>query len=442
MTSRPGAGGGPKRIFVGALPKTLGEDAFREYFAKFGELTDIELMRRPGDSRNRGFGFIKYATGELSEKVINMPHVLSGQTLTVNYAKVPLPRDTRRFYIGSINKDLISEADLKTHFERYGKVEDCVIMKEKNFGFIAVYNSDHSRLDAILNDTHMICGEKLKPEAAKPKPTRRPPIRSMRDGPPGGGGPYGGSRFGGPQRYNPYDSPHGPPRGGPWGGPQHMPYPPYYPEGPPPPMRNPEYETYEIKPSPWKTGGNRGAPGGNRGAPGGNRGAPGGNRGAPGGFQGPSSEYNPQRDASSSSYNKPSFNYNSQNPGGNGPAGGHGGPPGGPPSYNPYDSGSGAAHNNSHNPNSHNPNPMYNQPNAMATYNPQSEAPPHNHHNYPTSQPTNYPNTQQHQQAQANYPPYGQGPPSGQQQQNTQTYGQNTFTTYNAPPANPQAPTY
>ena len=58
-------------------------------------------------------------------------------------------------------------------------------------------------------------------------------------------------RFGGPQRFNPYESgPRGPMPGGPWGPPHPSMYPPYYPPPPGhghgPPMRNPEYETFDV----------------------------------------------------------------------------------------------------------------------------------------------------------------------------------------------------
>lgn len=400
----------PRRIFVGALPKNLGEDPFREYFEKFGELIDVELMRRPGDNRNRGFGFVKYTTAEVSEKVINMHHVLEGQTLTVNYAKVPLPRDTRRFFIGSINKDAICEDDLSQYFQKYGDVEDCVIMKEKNFGFIALFNSDHSKLDAVLNDTHVINGERLKIEAAKPKPQRnRAPVRSIRDG----GGMH---RFGGPQRFNPYESgPRGMPPGGPWGGPPHPSmYPPYYPGPPPPghggpPMRNPEYETFDVKPNAWKP------PGGGR---------------PP--FHGPGSQYNPHRDAApshhGSGYKAPPSYGNAPPPSSHPPPPGGPGGSGPPNSYTSYTApppSSGATGT----PPTGYGGPAYNPYNySQPTYSPQTEAPPNSYQNPPTGMPTNYPNTQP--PGQTNYP----APGGYNQPQARPTYSQNTYTSYGQPP--------
>lgn len=438
-------GRAPRRIFVGALPKKLGEDAFRKHFEQFGELIDVELMRRPGDTRNRGFGFVKYTSTEVSEKVIGMTHNLEGQKLTVNYAKVPLPQDTKRFFIGAINKDAICEADLTNYFSAFGTVEDCVIMKEKNFGFVAIFNSDHSRLDAVLNETHVINGETLEIEAAKPKPTRnRVPVKSIRKGKDGYGG-RGGGRFGGPQRFNPYGGhhPRGPPHMGHngWGPPPpHMGYggfghpPPY---GEPPMMRNPEYETFDKrKVKPPNTWGN---PGGNR---------------APQ-FQGPGNQYNPQRDAGAAygggygnnggapppSGGPPSYG-NVPPPASHGPPGGHGATPNtytsyGAPPPQPSTNATGAPssapapYGNSYTP--YNNQNQYNQ--QPPTYNqPPTQAPSSNANPYPaappTGAPTNYPNSQ---------PPVGQQnyqqpPPGGYQQQPPNPYSQNTYTSYSQPP--------
>lgn len=396
----------PRRIFCGGLPKKLGEGAFREYFEKFGELIDVELMQRPGDNRNRGFGFVKYSDVETSEKVISMHHILEGQKLTVNYAKVPLPRDTRRFFIGSINKDAICEQDLSTYFSQYGVVEDVVIMKEKNFGFVALHNSNHSKLDSVLNDTHTINGETLQLEPAKPKPNRN------RDMGPGGMPDH---RFGGPQRFNPY----GGPMGGPWGPPPPFgPYGHHHPYGPPPPhaMRNPEYETYEVKQSAWKPPSS----------------AHGGRGGPP---RGPDnrSQYNPHRDAPASTGGGPygtgsGFVPPGGAPYGNYPPPSHSAPPAagsGPNSYTSYGappsySGATGAPTSGFGGPSYNP---YSQQPTQAPTNNTYQAPPPST-GAPTSQPYQPP------PAQTNYPA-----PSGYGQQPQARPTGNTYTTYTNPPA-------
>lgn len=49
-----------KKIFVGGLATSVTEDAFRDYFQKFGNVTDAVVMMDRNTQRSRGFGFITF----------------------------------------------------------------------------------------------------------------------------------------------------------------------------------------------------------------------------------------------------------------------------------------------------------------------------------------------------------------------------------------------
>eukprot|EP00262_Sarcandra_glabra_P003338 TRINITY_DN139_c0_g1_i1.p1 TRINITY_DN139_c0_g1~~TRINITY_DN139_c0_g1_i1.p1 ORF type:complete len:375 (+),score=85.20 TRINITY_DN139_c0_g1_i1:77-1201(+) len=51
-----------KKIFVGGIPTTVNEDEFRNFFGKFGEVKEHQIMRDHSTSRSRGFGFITFET--------------------------------------------------------------------------------------------------------------------------------------------------------------------------------------------------------------------------------------------------------------------------------------------------------------------------------------------------------------------------------------------
>ncbi|XP_043706643.1 heterogeneous nuclear ribonucleoprotein 1-like [Telopea speciosissima] len=51
-----------KKIFVGGVPTTVTEDEFKDFFAKFGEVKEHQIMRDHATSRSRGFGFITFDT--------------------------------------------------------------------------------------------------------------------------------------------------------------------------------------------------------------------------------------------------------------------------------------------------------------------------------------------------------------------------------------------
>eukprot|EP00382_Lankesteria_abbotti_P003330 CAMPEP_0113848514 /NCGR_PEP_ID=MMETSP0372-20130328/2528_1 /TAXON_ID=340204 /ORGANISM="Lankesteria abbotti" /LENGTH=298 /DNA_ID=CAMNT_0000818023 /DNA_START=148 /DNA_END=1044 /DNA_ORIENTATION=+ /assembly_acc=CAM_ASM_000359 len=57
------------KIFVGGLPD-LTNDEFKEYFGKFGEVTESVLMLDKATNRPRGFGFITFSTVDAVEKVM------------------------------------------------------------------------------------------------------------------------------------------------------------------------------------------------------------------------------------------------------------------------------------------------------------------------------------------------------------------------------------
>lgn len=49
-----------KKIFVGGLAPTVTEQAFRQYFEKFGRLVDAVVMMDRNTQRSRGFGFVTF----------------------------------------------------------------------------------------------------------------------------------------------------------------------------------------------------------------------------------------------------------------------------------------------------------------------------------------------------------------------------------------------
>eukprot|EP00928_Gymnodinium_smaydae_P009013 TRINITY_DN13326_c0_g4_i1.p1 TRINITY_DN13326_c0_g4~~TRINITY_DN13326_c0_g4_i1.p1 ORF type:complete len:232 (-),score=35.62 TRINITY_DN13326_c0_g4_i1:239-934(-) len=59
------------KIFVGALPQTCTEDAFRAYFEAFGTITDAVIMKDNQTGNSRGFGFITFDNTASVDAVID-----------------------------------------------------------------------------------------------------------------------------------------------------------------------------------------------------------------------------------------------------------------------------------------------------------------------------------------------------------------------------------
>eukprot|EP00808_Paulinella_micropora_P020601 g67603.t1 len=79
-----------KKIFVGGL-HDLNEEQFREYFEKFGTVTDCIIMTHPDSGRSRGFGFITYDNEDSVTAVLGQEHQVLGRTVECK-AAVPKKR--------------------------------------------------------------------------------------------------------------------------------------------------------------------------------------------------------------------------------------------------------------------------------------------------------------------------------------------------------------
>ncbi|XP_020240053.1 heterogeneous nuclear ribonucleoprotein A1-like 2 [Cajanus cajan] len=61
-----------KKIFVGGIPSTVTEDEFRDFFTRYGEVKDHQIMRDHSTNRSRGFGFITYDSEEAVDDLLSV----------------------------------------------------------------------------------------------------------------------------------------------------------------------------------------------------------------------------------------------------------------------------------------------------------------------------------------------------------------------------------
>lgn len=82
-----------KKIFVGGLAGTVDEEAFREYFGKFGTVDDAVVMYDQQNRRPRGFGFITFSEEEAVDLVFakGVIHILHDKEIEIKRA---IPRDS------------------------------------------------------------------------------------------------------------------------------------------------------------------------------------------------------------------------------------------------------------------------------------------------------------------------------------------------------------
>jgi cold-inducible RNA-binding protein len=81
-----------KNIFVGNIPKSIGEEELKELFEQKGAVDSVTVIRDNETGRSRGFAFVDMATEEDAQKAIEAlnAYSLEGRNLTVNEARKPI----------------------------------------------------------------------------------------------------------------------------------------------------------------------------------------------------------------------------------------------------------------------------------------------------------------------------------------------------------------
>ncbi|KAK1796956.1 hypothetical protein P4O66_008266 [Electrophorus voltai] len=149
------------RVYVGSIYYELGEDTIRQAFAPFGPIKSIDM------SWDSGFAFVEYEVPEAAQLALEQMNsvMLGGRNIKVgrpgNIGQAQpiidqLAEEARaynRIYVASVHPDL-SDDDIKSVFEAFGKIKGCVLGREpttgkhKGFCFIE-YEKAQSAVDAV-----------------------------------------------------------------------------------------------------------------------------------------------------------------------------------------------------------------------------------------------------------------------------------------------------
>lgn len=153
----------------------------REHFGKYGRVLDCVIMKEAKTNKSRGFGFVTYDKSTSVDAMMKeRPHKIDGRELEVKRAtpreesaKPGAETTTKKLFVGGI-KDGLTEQNLREHFGKYGNIEDCVIMKDKEtqklrgFGFVTF--DDYDPVDKIvLEKFHTVSGQNVAVKKALPK---------------------------------------------------------------------------------------------------------------------------------------------------------------------------------------------------------------------------------------------------------------------------------
>lgn len=169
----------PGKIFVGGLSWDTTKESLQHYFSKYGEVSDCVVMK-DGD-KPRGFGFVTFAEPASVQAVLtDGPHDIDNKKVETRQATirskggVPMPEPPiKKVFIGGLSFDT-EESDLKMFFEKYGKVTNVDIKKErdtqKKRGFAFLDFESEDSVDAVCaKHFFTIDGKTVEVKKAEPR---------------------------------------------------------------------------------------------------------------------------------------------------------------------------------------------------------------------------------------------------------------------------------
>lgn len=172
----------PDKLFVAGVSWATTDEAFKNCFAKFGELTECQVMREPS-GKSRGFGFVAFANQEVKNKVLAQQLQLDGRKLDIKpavskeeikqqQAGETMP-DTKKVWVAGLSYDTTDDS-LFNYFATFGALEKASTMKDKTtgksrgFGFVCFASQEVA--DAVLEKKDLeLDGRKLEVKMAVPR---------------------------------------------------------------------------------------------------------------------------------------------------------------------------------------------------------------------------------------------------------------------------------
>jgi RNA-binding protein Musashi len=173
----------PGKIFVGGLSWQTTNESLRQYFSQFGEVVECMVMKDQTTKRSRGFGFVNFVDATSVDKVLaSGPHDVDAKRVDPKKSfprpklcdgQLKLVTRTKKMFVGGLSSTTTVD-DVKSYFEQFGKVEDAMLMYDKQTqrhrGFAFVTFENEETVDKVVDvHYHDINNKTVECKKAQPK---------------------------------------------------------------------------------------------------------------------------------------------------------------------------------------------------------------------------------------------------------------------------------